>query len=943
MPTYEVEKGGKTYEIEAPSVEAMSKAMQSIGLPPGKMPVTGEGQPAMSEIRGLEPGVDYQQGTGLGTSLNLARASNDAEKEMYIKNKFGEGNYRKDAGGRYLVKQGDQWVSADSISGVYPVVSKLATGVPTTGGAAAGAAVGGAFGGPVGAIGGAGVGAAAGKGLDELTKLLQGFSNQTPGSVAAGMGGEAGLAMAGQAVGPALNAAKKPVSNFLSKAGPKIGGVTAETRAVKQSLDPYGVSGPIASLAPKLKTFEYDRNLRNLLMGDPMEAGRIGAIDKRSAEVLAAFGMNPTEIASALPVIKDRMATLSGKETSDLVKKGLETRATALPEARAYKLQAEDFERQAKAIVDKTYTDLRASSNLQRTGSFLAGKVLEDYQGARDSFYKEVGGLYKQIDKMTGDRPIVNLSGAQDAARKFMDTIDPSVVPPIIKRLAGAPAAAPRGPSAAGVPPLNMPAAAPSGNSMVDKFRELLQGQVQGIDAQMGKDAQAASDALKQRAALYTQGQPGNVVSFAEAHELRTSLRAMAAVKDFSPIGQRRGVIAHMAAQIDQALGDAEGLVGKDAARMLKTADKTFSEGVKRFTNAEVNNVLQDARQGRAPDAAVLANMLLDKDSADTVKQVWGVLSPQTQALLKKADEKNMMDAISTFKDGKNTLDPEAMMDWLAERSSVNKTIYDPAELRMYRDWAQDARKVNGTLPVEAGSNTPVTKLMQQARDAQYAAERAAKENPIAALRSQIPEMSDAGARWFIRPGNESATLEGVKALGGENSPEWQQVRKFAIQDLLKSSVRARGKGLGETVSGGAMETGLGAYTPAQQRVIFGKQLDDVRLIAQQARYLFPEINSEAGSSIAAANIQGHLPSSKAIRGYTWSLIAGRLADSPALASALAGKLRADPYGGRSLMGWMLQYGADVAGAGKAPQQMMMPNYETPNEGAKPKNQLFSE
>ena len=100
-----------------------------------------------------------------------------------------------------------------------------------------------------------------------------------------------------------------------------------------------------------------------------------------------------------------------------------------------------------------------------------------------------------------------------------------------------------------------------------------------------------------------------------------------------------------MAAQIDQALGDAEGLVGKDAARMLKTADKTFSEGVKRFTNAEVNNVLQDARQGRAPDAAVLANMLLDKDSAETVKQVWGVLSPQTQALLKKADEKNMMDS----------------------------------------------------------------------------------------------------------------------------------------------------------------------------------------------------------------------------------------------------------------------------------------------------------
>ena len=110
-------------------------------------------------------------------------------------------------------------------------------------------------------------------------------------------------------------------------------------------------------------------------------------------------------------------------------------------------------------------------------------------------------------------------------------------------------------------------------------------------------------------------------------------------------------------------------------------------------------------------------------------------------------------------------------------------------------------------------------------------------------------------------------------------------------------------------------------------------ELDDVRLIAQQARYLFPEINSEAGSSIAAANIQGHLPALKAIGGYTWSLIAGRLADSPALASALAGKLRADPYGGRSLMGWMLQYGADVAGAGKAPQQMMMPNYETPNEG----------
>ena len=782
-----------------------------------------------------EPGVDYTKGAPISVRYNVSRASNPDEVNAYLTGQYGAEGVKKDPGGNLLVNDQGTWVP------VWPkgsVPEALKSGVAATGASApeiAGGIAGGALGGPLGAAAGAG----GSKLADEGVKALQGFYDKGPGELAADVGLEAGLAGLFQALPWLKPMLKNKASNILSEGvGPipglaKLGAVDPEARETVrglQAIDPT-VTPPLGGYAPGLKTFEYDRRIRNMLTNDPMAAKRIGLVDKRTDEVLQGFGLQGPQLDQARHEIMTTSEALSGRDVGREIAGRLRARENTLA------LEEAGAQDQALEHARTALNAVRSIAN--RPVGRLGEDVTQQYEGARRAFNMDMNAAYNRVDRMTGNNPVVHTDEVAHEAHNLLDTMDPQAVPPIIARLA-----------TGGIP-----------------------------------------------------------MTFEEAHNLRTTLREMARVRDLSPIGQRRGNIMQMAGLIDDAIMRAEGQIGQEAAGALRQVDAMYARGINQFTNSDVNGLLREVRAGRMPNANEVADLLIDKESTDATRQLWGLLTPDVQQRVRVADLRNMLGSASAMgPDGREVLQPGAFLKRLEDRREVNEFLYPPQFIGHLRELAREFQAIGGTLDVTALQPGQVRQALERAVGAARARQLEADKNPRLALQSNDPEMVDAGARYFMKPGAEDRTTAGQSMLG----PVWDSVQKFAIKDLLKRAIMPAG--LSKTVSGNAMLAELGKYTPAQQAALFGARLPDVITLAKQAKVLFPELGDEMGGSLAAASIKGNLPKRSAIREAGIRFFLGRVADSPTLMNLVVGQAKADPVKARSTVNYVMNAMTEMGG-----------------------------
>jgi hypothetical protein len=843
------------------------------GAPPPKQPLReifsdSLGDKDLASLVGREPGVDYSKGAPVGIRYNLSRAQDEDQEKRLLTSRYGAQGFRKDPGGNYLVKEKEGWVPvypAGVLESMKSGAARTAAVAPQLAGGALGAVGGTAVGGPVGGVAGAVLGAGAARGADEGVKSLQGFGPQSLGELGWSMGKEGAIAGAFQGAGPAAAVVKKPMFNAASKAFETFGAITPESRAIAQSLERFGVTPPLKTLAPGLPALEYDRQLRNMVAKDPKLAGRIAAIDQRTKEVLEAAGFQGKELANAVMAVQDKTSALSGTQATEGVRGALQSRETSA--AQAAKLGEETAARAKTALTQEEMANRDLAQNAiqaayesvnrtarQPVGS-LGSNVARVFEHERQIFTDQMRQAYGAVHQMAGGADVVPTRAFSQMARDLVATMDPQAVPPIIRRYAGEP------------------------------------------------------------------GEGGGMISIEEAHNLRTALREMSKIKDLSPIGQRSGNLRQMAASVDDAIVEAGEHAGGPVAAALREADEAYGQGIQRFTNHEVNSLVQDVRNGRMPEPQRVADMLLDKNSMDATRQIWNMLPPQLQSDVIRADMRNIVDSASaTGKDGRRTLNPDALLKMMDEKEKYD-FIYPRPFIQHMRDLALDAKALDGSVDVTALPPNQTREYIERAVGARKALEENVQKNPLQArqaLSSDDPELIKTGARFFIAPGNEARTLAGMQVVG-PGSPEWKEVQKFAVQDLLKQAVVP--KGLSRTVSGNAIEDYLAKLTPTQQKVLYGDQLPDIKLIAQQAKALFPELEDSMGGSLAAAGIKGHLlTKTSAIRAYTMSRFFGAVADSPALAKMLAGQLRAQPAKGRYILSYLMQEEADVQM--NRPQQM---------------------
>lgn len=891
-----------------------------------------------------EEGADYETGAPMSHRWNMARASSHtepnqkSEQEMYLENTFGKGNYKRDNSGTWLVKPNwetrndrgypegkptapqtrDQatapWTAIfpKGVRGTIENVGVgLAAGALAMAGAVGGGAAGTAAGGPVGGVAGAMAGSGFGHVADEGMKALQGFYNKTPAELARDTAVEAGVNGMFQGAGPAWNASKGWIYNTTAHNLRNISGVTQETGDLtRQLMSRYGVTPPIESIAPRAKAFAYDRVQRNRTSGDPRAEARRGVIAQRIGDIIGASGMSPAERTLAEQYVYNTGVAPSAGRTGELVRDAMTARNEMSQAVQdAYVEDAHRALDNAISTYSRNITTNPGKKNAVDAAGDTARALAKDVEGERETFGREMNVVYDSFHNAAGGQPVVDASGIVEGLKDLVHA-----TPGPVRNVLGK---AETRMTPADIPD-NVAPNVPTDDiqSIMDAIAKRLQGPPTG--AGMGPVANDNPVML----------------TIQETHRLRSALMEMVRMRgDTSPMGSRRGEIYHLVGQIDSAMDkvalDAGGTVGS----AMREANQRWAEGIVRFTNNDINHILRETHAGRPPDPGAVADAIYNRKSLTAVKQIYDMLTPDTQFMVQTARLHNIIrDAtIPVGKFGRPTLDADAVLETLAESASADRLVFGRNNplLKQLGELAVAFKAAGGqieldSLPSFSGNVVPfgrspvgvnrgvldIVRSLKTAQAEQVAIRREVEQDTMAALRSSDPKLVDGGVRYILS--SEARTLRAAQLLG-TGSPEWQLLQREAKVELLRSAIVPLTSGIGRTVNARALEDALGGLTARQQAMLLpGADLADFQLLARQAKMLFPELAQDPGGSLAAAATLGNLPKANAIRRWTWSQVAGFIADSHTVAHLLAGTLRSDPYQGRRLLGYMMQYGVNT-------------------------------
>lgn len=425
---------------------------------------------------------------------------------------------------------------------------------------------------------------------------------------------------------------------------------------------------------------------------------------------------------------------------------------------------------------------------------------------------------------------------------------------------------------------------------------------------------------------------PNVPTTFAEAHEIRTNLRELLGGTDLTRTPYMHK-IDDVASAVDGTFKNLEAqpnLPGQ-AAQALRNMDKMYAQGIAKFYNGQINQLVRSTKSGLIPNPEVVAGTVIRDGRTEAAQQILKMVPPDVRDNIFKADMRSVIaDSSRRGADGNNYLDGMAFLDQLEKREAIYKNYYNPSALDQMKQLGRQLAALDGKIDVSTLPPSQVTTAISHYVNMTRQIDQFVKANPIGALASGTPEVIDRAAARFAQPGDE-ATTEAAMNFFGPASKEWQGVQKQAQAQLIKNSL-VETAARNPTVSGEAIERALAKYTPKQQEMLFpGGMADDLKEVAKEARFLFPPrygtSGSDMASGMAAKSITLHTGinlfnprTAYADARWMYTSLMGWVTDRPGILKFLAGSARSDPSNTRRLLGalsrWIIN--GQIMGPGSA-------------------------
>lgn len=799
--------------------------------PTGAKPVDGAGPPAPPKTAAPTKPVTPLDELPFTDRVHLEMADSAEERELYLANRYGKGNVKWEfvpTGGKRPGEQAPagNWRLVTTIKGkrysdeggLFPA---LVADAPTMTGAAGGAMVGaeiGALGGPLdpltvpaGALIGAGIGGMFGKGATETEKAIEGNSNKTPVQ-AVGKSAETGLEMmAGEGAGRIATKlgsriTRGPLPNIVTD-------TTPESRAMTERTLEGGARPPAVSTMPGARKLQRIEILANKLSGTKTAQTDANKqyLQNRVKSILVRSGI-PEQHAD--PLLRELESPTAAMNTQ---KVGAEMQAAVQAHTQMLEQGVETSISKAQKAADESLKHLNALSTRYKPGD-LGLDVATGISQARSDFSTAASKIFKQVDRLTGGRALVPTSQMTREAQALVAKIPESDASrPVVKQIAD-------------YPPFVTFEQAQRARTQLNELRFSSNLTPGATKHEYGRLAEAINRAFAMSKKLTAKDfAPPTRAGAAEDEAL---------LKDF-------GITSSAAAPTD-----AGEMVesAKAAAKMLETADKFYSDGIKKFNDATINRLVASARAGLPPDPNVIARTIFQPGQEARVREIRKLIGEDT---FKRAAAVHWSENIAgplTGQDG--TISGQRLYQKLAQQGELLDTVYGKQDADRMRNLAQLLSGMDGHMPAEKMNAGLAHNLTLEIESAKESLDDFMKTNFLSALANPKQAPEDA-LRWIASPG-QTARLEQAVKFFGENSPQIQGVRETALRQLVDGTVTKAVDGEGSK----ALTSTLAQYTERQQKLLFPNGLDeDLRLLGKEIEFLFPTEGDPAMAGFTAGSV----------------------------------------------------------------------------------------
>lgn len=767
--------------------------------------------------RGHLPDVDYDTGTDFSDRMSLSMMDNDAERRAYLSDRYGNKNVFQDpAGTFYLLKNGKKvapngaGIMEDMAADVVGQGDELAL-------MARGAMTGGEAAGIPGAIIGSMVGAMGGKSFEEMEKKVYGFLRKSPSQEAKAIRNSSLVGGAGELVATPVG---KGIERALEGNVPRlISGATPETeRLTAQTLGIGGVP-PIRSALPEMKVTQFHQSLGEKLTGNLLERKNLAAIEGEMKSILKSSGMPEDKIPEAMKTIMNTSEAPSYSALGDMVKE----------HAVKYQEQAsravDDLTKDMNKHLDARLSDLQKKMATGKAGDAdFSQKVAEAIAQNRKQFSEDAQKLYGQIDNLVGDAKTVPTQPIKNIAKKIYDEL------PKTEGTEGETS--------------RVRVEHPGGGYHVEQ---------QTTAAKGGTPIFGDPRVLK---ALTDIQKAPDKISFSDAQRIRSSLGALGRMEDLAP-GVSKKDFNELREAVDKSFDLATEGHTPEAVKLLRKADDFYREGIRKFEDARINQLVAGMRTGIYPDPSKIVSMIFQKGQAQRAQEVMKMLPEEMRNKVRGEFGIDLMTQAADKTTG--MVSGSSLMRTLAGKHDLLEAAFGEKTTKDIELYAKQLAMRDEKIPVNTLDKDRISESIRAAQKAHESLGKFLDDNYLSELAkpSLAPE---AVYKHLVQPGKETELARAIQFFGPK-SPQTQKLRETALVDILHKAVMPVASGAGKTIGADALEKTLAQYTAKQKALLFPNGLDkDLETIAENAKFLFPAKGSDMVAGLAAGTIKAALP-----------------------------------------------------------------------------------
>lgn len=387
-------------------------------------------------------------------------------------------------------------------------------------------------------------------------------------------------------------------------------------------------------------------------------------------------------------------------------------------------------------------------------------------------------------------------------------------------------------------------------------------------------------------------------ITLKDAQRFRTRLREESDSGTLTP-----GTVHHdygqMAKAFDSALDpNAMGAMAPEALKLLKQADGLYRQGIRKFDDAKLNQMVNDAKSGKVLDPEKFAASLFDTESTARIANFADLVGPTVWKDVQTSYASNLWRrATKLAKEGTQSreVSGRSLVDTLAEQGTRLDSVFGRQTANEMRQYADRLAAINGSIDPKALQTGQFRTALETSLAKQEQLREFVSSDVLRAFAKGGPKEVDTAIDVLLAPG-KTEQLRDVVRFFGSGSPHVEALRNAAIKRAFDGTIITTKTGLQQRISGASIDKFLSQYTREEQELLFPHGLaQDLRIVADEMKALFPKATDDTGRSIAAQtiklNVGPNVFSPRTMRAdmkWLGTAFEGWLADRPALIRFIA-------------------------------------------------------